>query len=374
MRLYQFFYIILFLAGGCRVTNNQREMTGSSNDYARGFHIEERNEWTRLTVFNPWAQAQNVSANYYLVDKEGVIADTLIGQNVIRTPVTRVVCLSTTHLAFLDALGVDEAVVGISGSRYVSGASYRKRLDAGMLPDVGYGQNLNYELMVSLHPDLVMIYGVGSEVTGNIQKLKELNIPVILVAEYLEETPLGKAEWIRFVGALFQKEPEAVDYFNRVKDEYGRLKQKLEGIQEKPKILVGSPYKDTWWVPGGNSYLANLIADAGGQYLGKENLSHESYAISFENALIWGNEADIWIHMGNMTSRAEIIAADSRFGELNVFVHGNIYNNIKRLGVHGGNDFWESGTVNPHRILNDLIAIFHPQYAEGGIYYYQEIK
>jgi len=274
----------------------------------------------------------------------------------------------------LDVLDETAAVVGISGSRYVSSEDVRKRMKAGKTPDVGYGQNLNFELMVNQKPDAVLVYGIGSEVTNSIQKLEELGIPVILVAEYLEETPLGKAEWVKFFGALFQKEKKAQEYFEEVEAEYQRLKKIAGQATKKPKVMVGSPYKDSWWIPGGNSYLANLIADSGGDYLGKNNASHESYVISFEHALAMANEADVWINMSNLASKKEILDTDERFKNFAVFNNGKLFNNIKRLSEHGGNDFWESGTVNPHLVLSDLIAIFHPGLVHHDLVYYHEIK
>lgn len=247
-------------------------------------------------------------------------------------------------------------------------------MESGEVVDVGYGRNLNYELIVNQHPEIVMVYGIGSEVTTYSRKLEELGIPVIMVAEYLEESPLGKAEWIKFIGALFEKEKKAEEIFNKTEQSYLELKKLVAQKTDKPKVLVGSPYKDSWWVPGANSYLANLIADAGGDYLGKNNSSHESYVISFENALAWGNKADVWINMSNLSSRQEILSTDERFKNFRVFREGKIYNNIKRLSEHGGNDFWESGTVHPDLVLRDLIAIFYPHLINNEMIYYQEIK
>jgi iron complex transport system substrate-binding protein len=120
--------------------------------------------------------------------------------------------------------------------------------------------------------------------------------------------------------------------------------------------------------------MANLIADAGGDYLGKENQSNESFAISFENALVWGSQADVWINMGNLSSKKEIRDTDERFENFNVFNEGRLFNNIKKLNPHGGNEFWESGTVNPHLVLRDLIHIFHPKLIQEEMIYYSEIK
>ncbi len=366
-------FSLLFLTGCSNLKSNQQEKE-NTNGYARNFQIEENGPVKKLTVYNPWEKAQNISLKYYLLNKKHAVPDSLSGKKIIRTPVERVICLSTTHIAYLDVLNETDAVVGISGSRYISNEKIRKKTAASEVVDAGYGQNLNFELIVSQKPDLVMAYGVGSEVTSYTHKLEELGIPVVMVAEYLEESPLGKTEWIKFVGALFEKEKEAGEFFNEVEQEYLALKKMAAGQPDKPKVLVGSPYKDSWWVPGANSYMANLIEDAGGDYSGKANPSHESYVISFEHALAWAGDADIWINMGNMSSKKEIHSADNRFANFGVFKNGRLYNNIKRLSEHGGNDFWESGTVYPHLVLRDLILIFHPALIDAEMVYYQEIK
>jgi iron complex transport system substrate-binding protein len=366
--------VVLFFYAGCSNTRNNENSSGSQNNRARGFEMEESAGITKLTVFNPWEKANDVSYEYFLVKRAMDVPDSLKGKKIINVPVERVICLSTTHLAYLDVLDENSAVVGISGSRYISNPEIRQRMDQGMVPDVGYGQNLNYELMVDLKPDLVLVYGIGSEVTSYAGKLQELGIPVVMVAEYLEESPLGRAEWIKFFGALFEKKQMAGEYFLKLEKEYNRLKALVSEQNEKPEVLVGSPYKDAWWVPGGNSYMANLISDAGGKYIGRNNPSHESYVISFENALAWSGRADVWINMGNLASKKEVIAADQRFKSFAVFNKGKMYNNIKRLSSHGGNDFWESGTVNPHFILRDLISIFHPGLIEEELVYYREIQ
>ncbi|MDD2381578.1 MAG: ABC transporter substrate-binding protein [Mariniphaga sp.] len=377
MRIFWLISIGIFLFYGCH-QHQPQESDPVANDYAQNFQIERNEDFTKLTVFNPWGKAKKISLEYYLVERNRSIPDTLAAQSIIRIPVKRVVCLSTTHIAFLDALEEIEAVRGVSGLRYISNSTLNDRLKREEVVDVGYGQQLNYELIVRLDPDLVMVYGVDSDVTGPVRKLEELGIPAIVIGEYLEESPLGKTEWIKFVGALFQKEKEAGVYFNRTEKEYNRLKSMVEANTRRnhvkvPQVMVGSPYRDSWWVPGGKSYLANLIADAGGDYLGKKNSSHESYIISFENALAWASEADYWINMGNLGSKKEIMASDQRFGKFRVYNQGKIYNNIGRMGIHGGNDFWESGTVNPQRILQDLILIFYPGLVEGELYYYKEI-
>lgn len=374
MQRFTIHFLLFIIITGCSVSNRQNQKITGSNKYAHGFQIEEKENLTKLSVFNPWEKAENISVDYFLLKKSSPLPDSLKNEKIIRTPVERIICLSTTHIAFLNALDETNSIVGVSGSQYVSNADMRTRIENGEVPDVGYGQNLNYEEIVSQQPELVMVYGVGSEVTSYTHKLEELGIPVILIAEYLEENPLGKTEWIKFIGTLFEKETRAANYFSEIEASYLELKEKIAEKTNKPKVLVGSPYKDTWWVPGGNSYMANLISDAGGNYLGKETGTNESYAISFENALAWGSQADVWINMGNLKSKKEIRTANERLASLKVFREGKIFNNTKRLSSHGGNDFWESGTVHPDWILRDLIAIFYPEIVETEMIYYEEIK
>lgn len=368
--------IIILFGGlsGCRFSQEKKLHEKSTNLYARGFELTKKGVVTELTVFNPWEKARNISQKYYLVPREAAVPDSLPEEKVIRTPVKRMICMSTSHLGFIRVLDEIQTVVGISGSSYVTDSVIRRQIENGHTVDVGYGQVINYELILKQHPDVVMAYGVGGEVSEYLQKLEDLGIHVVMNAEYLEENPLGKAEWLKFMAVFFGKEIQALEFFDRVEKNYLEIKNRAVHQRQKPRVMVGSPYRDSWWVPGGNSYMANLIADAGGEYLGRSNPGHESFVISFEHALSWGNKADVWINMGNLASKKEILSTDNRFDQFRVFHEGRIFNNNKRLSETGGNDFWESGTVRPDRVLGDLTQIFHPGVSEGEMYYYKEIR
>lgn len=372
---YGLVFFILVIMAGCNQDQKPRPERVSSNRYARGFEIKKLGPIEKITVFNPWEQASNISFDYYLIQEGATPPDSVDPKRIIYTPVERVVCLSTSHIAFLDVLGETEGIVGISGSRYVSTPAIRQKLGSGEVIDVGYDQGFNYELLLQKNPELVLVYGIGSEVSTQVRKMEDLGLKVFFVAEYLEEAPLGKAEWIKCLAPLFGKEKEAALFFNRIEENYLSLKKAAGWAGEKPNVMVGLPYRDSWWVPGGKSYLSNLINDAGGNYIGKENLSHESFVISFENALGWSTVADVWINLGMADSKAEILSDDERIGKFPAFNDGKIFNNINRVSPDGGNDFWESGTVYPDRILGDLIRIFHPGLLEGAeLVYYKEVK
>jgi iron complex transport system substrate-binding protein len=344
----------------------------SSNEYAHGFSISEAPSFVKISVFNPWEKAGDSRFDYYLVP-EGTKNDTL--KNMISVPVKRVICLSTTHVAFLSALGETDKICGLSGAKYVSDPGLNIRIERGEIPDVGYDQNLNYEMIVQLKPDVVFAYGVGSEIVGFINRLKDLGIPVVLNAEYLEQSPLGKAEWIRFIAPFFKKKEMGDSIFRSVTANYINLKKSVANCKTRPSVMTGMPYKDQWWVPGGKAYLATMLNDAGANYLWKDNPSDESVVISPEQMIVEAEHADFWIHTGFVTSLGGIAGFDNRFTKFAPYINNMVYNNDLRMSPGGGNDFWESGVIHPDWILKDLITIFHPEISGWQpFYYYRKLE
>ena len=362
--------LLFFVA--CRSKYVKDDTPAAGNDYAHGFSITDSSVYTKLTVFSPWESAGDIRFNYYLVP------ESYAGQpfkGAIRIPVRKVICLSTSHVAFVSALGEAGKICGVSGVQYISDSIVRERIEKDEIHDVGYDQSMNYELIVKLHPDVVFAYGVGSEVTGFLNRLKDLGIPVVLDAEYLEQTPLGKAEWIRFIAAFFDEENKGDSIFKAVEENYTALKAKVADCKQRPVVMTGMPYKDQWWVPGGRAYLAAMIKDAGATYLWRDNTSEESFVVSPEQMIVQGEKADFWIHTGFVNSLEGVAGFDGRFTSFPPYRNGKVYNNDLRMSPGGGNDFWESGVVHPDLILIDLISIFHPEIAgEHSLYYYRKLK
>ncbi len=357
------------------VNQPQNENKAGSNQFAQGFHIVKMGEITRLDIFNPWENARNFTYSYYLIPRNMAIPDSLVGREIIRTPVEKVVVLSTTHIGFIEKLGFESSITGVSGKDFVTNPIVRKGIEQGLVHDVGYDQNLNYELLLQMKPDLVMAYGIGADVAAHLSKMKDLNIPVVINAEYLEETPLGRAEWLVFTGSFYNQTEHAQLVFNKVVTEYDSLKNLVSGIIHKPIILTGLPYKDNWWVPGGKSYMANMIADAGGDYLWKDNPSRESFVVSLENAIVKATQADLWINTGQTNSIQEILGSDERFKIIPALQKKMIYNNNNQMNRTGGNEVWETGAANPQDLLRDLIHIFHPEIKTDSVFhYYQKLK
>jgi iron complex transport system substrate-binding protein len=345
--------------------NRTPHMTSASSlfpiSYARGFKIEKYSNYKKITVLSPWQKSQGVSFEYYLVPQHKEIPEELKGMQIIRTPIKKIICLSTSHIGFLNALNEIGSLKGLSGADYVSDTNVIRAIKNKLILDVGYEQGLNYEAILGIKPDAIMAYGVGGEVTGIINKLRDLNLNVIINGEYLEESPLAKTEWIKFVGSLYEKEKEASEYFTRIESNYNTIKIKVSGVRTRPTVLTGLPFKDAWWMAGGNSNLARLIDDAGGDYLWKDNQSKDAFVVSIEDVIIRAAKAKFWINCGTVNSIKELLSIDSRFYSFPQVTKKAIYNNNLAVNSGGGNDYWERGVVRPDLILSDLVKIFHAE-------------
>ncbi len=346
-----------------------RKFNAKSLSYAKGFTTEYSGSLTKLTVQNPWEQAKNIKFEYLLSDKPNN------NKSVIKTPVQKVVCLSTTHCAFISSLGRQSTIKGLTNTLLVNDTFLTKQIKQNKTINVGNEQALNYETILSLKPDVIFAYGVGPEVQSLYQKFSEWGIPVVIVSEYLESTPLAKSEWIKFFGYFYDASSKADSIFNQVEQQYLNYKKIGSKITEKPMVMSSLPWKGVWYMPGGESFMANFIADAGGAYLYADNHQRESINLSIERVMLDGQKADIWIHTGMAGALSDIQNADERLTKLPPFNNHHVYNNNRRQNAYGGNDFWESGVMNPQLILWDLIRIFHPEVsADTSLYYYQKLN
>jgi iron complex transport system substrate-binding protein len=303
------------------------------------------------------------------------VPDSLADLPFIKIPVQRVITMSTTHVAMIHQLGMAKTIKGASGTGFIYNPQIRSRIDAGEVLDVGYDQGLNYETIVNLHPDVLFMYGVEGSVRARSEKLLELGIPVVFCGEYLETHPLGKAEWIRFFSLFYGLEEKSELFFHRIDSTYRALSDQAAQMENRPRVLTGLPWKDTWYMAGGKSFAAGLIEDAGGSYLWSDNQSTEAIPLDLESVYARAVEADIWINPGAASDLNELRRFDERFSELPVLQNGQVYNNNKRLTTGGGNDYWESGTVRPDLVLADLIEVFHPELLLDHQYiYYRKLK
>jgi iron complex transport system substrate-binding protein len=348
---------IIFIVSGC-VDFEETEDLEITNEisYASKFYFEKSDTSKYLVISEPWPGA--TLKKKYKLDK----------------PLSRVVCTSTSHLPFIELLGMEETVVGFPNIDYVSSEVFRKRAEDDLLKDLGADGNINLEMLLSLNPDAVIAFDMGGE-ANSLDKIESSGIPVIYNSDFLEKTPLGRAEWIKFFGALFNKQSMADSIFRFIEAEYKELSEIGENFSEKPSVISGVVYGDTWFLPGGQNWSSVFFENAGAKYLYNQDTTTGWLELSFESVFEMGYKADYWIGTSSLNSKSDMLGQDGRYGSFEAFKNDRVYNYSKRIGPNGGYDFFESGYSRPDLILGDLIKILHPKSLPGyETIYFQKLK
>lgn len=341
--------------------------------YAGGFSLngKEGSESSLLSVSNPWQGTDSV-ASMIFIDKDGHEVPLSFPGQILNGKAQRIVAMSSTHVAMLDALGATDKIVGVSGIDYITNPYIQKHRDT--IVDVGFEGNIDYEALLSSNPDLVLLYGVdgANSMEG---KLKELQIPFVYIGDYLEENPLGKAEWIVAMGELIGERRKGEIVFKNIADRYEALKAKVaDSVIDAPSVMLNVPYGDSWFMPSSKGYMATLISDAGGEYIYNKDTGNVSAPIDLEEAYSLASQADFWLNTDRITTMAELKTKCPKFTDTRVFKNGYVYNNTKRANSAGGNDFFESGAVMPDVMLRDLVDILHPELSSDTLFYYQKLQ
>lgn len=342
-------------------------------EYTSDFRIDgaEGRESVMITVSNPWQGADSVKYQLFISRSGESAPDGFAGQ-ALDGEAKRIVAMSSTHIAMLDAIGEAGRIVGVSGLDYISNPNIQSRRDR--VADVGYEGNINYELLLSLEPDMVLLYGVNGASSME-PKLKELGIPFMYVGDYLEESPLGKAEWLVALSEVVGKREDGEKVFAEIPARYNAIKEKVaNSVTDAPTVMLNTPYGDSWFMPSTESFVAQLVRDAGGDYIYKKNTGNTSMPIDLEEAYKLTSEADMWLNVGMANSLAELRTMCPKFTDTHCFRSGNVYNNNLRTNAAGGNDYFESGVVKPDVVLRDMVKIFHPELIEEDFVYYQQLK
>lgn len=342
-----------------------------SPTHATGFEIRgcEEGNSTLIVVKNPWQGADDVE-QMLLIDRDGTFNTSGTDIQRIDHDAKRIICMSSSYVAMLSTIGKQEAIAGVSGINFISDKYVVANSDK--IGDVGYDNNINYEMVVALNPDLVLLYGVMGA-SGMESKLRELGIPYLYLGEYVESSPLGKAEWMVAVGEITGARDKAVEVFSTISERYTALATEVSlAAKERKQVMLNTPYRDSWFIPSEQNYIARIIRDAGGEPFTIAGTGNSSQPIDIEQAYIWASEADVWLNVGACNSLEELIRQNPKFADVKAVREKRVYNNNARQTTQGGSDFWESGVVRPDVILQDLVTIL--QGNEGELYYYKQLK
>lgn len=355
------FFILLCLLTSC---NSNPGKTSSGNDgtavemkYAKGFGIAHAADYTTVTVYNPWKPGE-IYDKYYLVKEEKTTVPE--DGHKVTIPLKSLMSNSATHLSFLEMLGELDKVTGVCNAGYIYNPTILQRVKEGRIADLGDAFNLDIENLLMLRPQAVMTSAYNAE-DENSKRMKQTGLTILYNIEWQEKSLLGRAEWIKFVGAFFDKEARADSIFNQVVEQYNAARTLTKDLKEMPAVVSGQDYRGTWSMPGGRSYSAQLYKDAGATYYyANDTTTSGSISSNIEEVLMNFNGADFWVGV-QASTLDELGRTDSKYKLFKAFKEGNVYNINKRSNASGGNDYWESGVARPDLLLSDLIKILHPE-------------
>ncbi len=370
-----FLLTIALLFTSCKKTDSNivREQNQNKVKYANGFSIYKNKNYYKLIILRGF-KSDTQKADYYLFKENEPIPDSLKKKQIIRIPIKKIVVTNTSHIPMLEAINAENTLQGFPNTRYISSVATRDLIKKGSIKDLGNEQAMNLELLLELKPDVLIGFGVDqpSKMYDNILKL---GIPVIMNADWMEETPLGRAEWIKLFGILYDKGEKADSIFHSIETNYDNLKKLAQNAVNQPTVMSGSLFQDIWYVPAGKSFLAQMFNDAHADYLWKDSEGNGSLALHIETVFAKAQHADYWIAPGNFTDYKRLTQQHALIKNFNSFEKKQIYSYAFQKNDYGGMTYFESSPLHPDWVLSDLIHIFHPEIAPNAtLYYFKKIE
>jgi iron complex transport system substrate-binding protein len=348
---------------GCKQINekNSTPFSASANSvkYAKGLEIYKYDGYSIMKITKPWPEA-TTGFTYILKEKNGIIPDSLKQFTVISVPIQSIVVTSTTHIPSLEMLNVENTLVGFPSTNFISSAKTRKRIDAGKVREVGNNESLNTEILIDMKPDVIVSFGINNS-NPTIDNLQKSGLNVLINGDWTEQSPLGKAEWIKFFGALYGLDAKANALFTTIENNYKNALVLIEKTTQKPTVLSGAMFQDQWYVPQGESWVSVFLKDAQSNYLWKETKGFGSLSLPFETILDKAQDATFWIAPGDFSSLKQMSDSNPHYAEFSSFKNKKVYSYAINKGAKGGIVYFELASARPDLVLKDLIKIFHPE-------------
>jgi len=367
--------ILLFSFMGCQNSKSPIKKNSTTNEvkHARGFSLKNYDDFSIVTVSNPWPNS-NKTFTYVLHKKNSIIPDSLKQFQHIQIPIKNIVVTSTTHIPSLEMLDVTDKLIGFPNLNYISSEKVRARIDAKKIKELGSNQSLNTEALIDMQPEVIIGYGIDNS-NPTLDNLQKSGLKVVLNGDWNEQSPLGKAEWIKLFGALFDKQNLANSLFKSIEHEYSTTLSLVKNSTQKPSVLAGALYEDKWYLPQGESWGAQFLANAGGNYLWQQTKGTGSLALSFEEVIEKGLNADFWIGPGQFTTLADLAKASENYTKFKAYKTKNIYTFSAKKGKTGGVIYYELAPNRPDIVLKDLVKILHPDLLPNHtLYFFQKLN
>jgi iron complex transport system substrate-binding protein len=361
---------------GCRQSHREGKKPSAGADiirHAKGLSIVPFGDFTVVRVTKPWPSAEKTFT--YVLAKQGArVPDSLKNFVSVKVPVKRIVATSTTHLPSLELLGVEASLVGFPNLDYISSEKIRALIKAGKVRDLGSNQALDTETVLDLNPDAVIGYGIdnNNRMLGNLSKA---GLKIVLNGDWNEQSPLGKAEWIKLFGALYGLEEKAEKIFSDIEKSYLQTRALAQQTATKPTVMAGAMYENTWYLPQGGSWGSIVVADGGGQYVWRDSKGTGSLSLPLETVLEKAHDAEFWIGPGQFTSLDEMRQTNAHYAQFAAFKTGKIYSFSSKKGPTGGILYYEWSTNRPDLVLKDVVKILHPELLPGyELYFFEKLR
>lgn len=375
--LFALLFTLVFISCKNETKNSTEPTTSSQKEsniiYAKSFEVSTYEGYKTITLKNPWPGTDK-TFTYALVEKTGSLQNPEDYDAVVQVPVKRIVVTSTTHIPSLEMLDEIESLVGFPDLNYISSEKTRDRISEEKITELGKNEDINTEILIDLSPDAV----IGFAIDGNnstFSTIQSTGIPVLYNSDWTETSPLGKAEWIKFFGLLFNKEKQADSIFKKIEKEYLNAKEVASKAVETPTVISGAMFKDIWYMPQGDSWAAKFIADANGDYLWKDSRGTGSLSLNLESVIEKGHNAEIWIGPGQFTSLAEIKNASQAYAQFKAFKEDQVYTYSMKKGPTGGVIYFELAPNRPDLVLKDHVKILHPELLpEYELYFFNKLE
>jgi iron complex transport system substrate-binding protein len=375
MRKFLFSLLVMLMFACQNKVQNTTDISIPNNEieFAKGLSIQNFDDFTIVSVSNLWPES--TLTFQYLAHKKGIqIPDSLQHLTAIEVPVQTSVVTSTTHIPGLTLLNVSESLVGFPNLDYISSPKVRAQIEAGTVREVGSNLSLNTEVLLDLSPDVLIAFGVDGQRESHLL-LQKAGIPVVYNGDWMEQNPLGRAEWIKLFGVLFDKQTEANALFNQIKNDYQEAKKLSQIVSKQPTVMAGSIYEETWYLPQGESWAAQFLKDANADYLWASSDGNGSLSLSFETVLEQAQNADFWIGPGQFTSYQAMLDSNPNYAYFKAFQDRKIYSFSSKKGKTGGVIYYEEASSRPDLVLKDLIKILHPDLLpDYEIYFFEPLN
>ena len=375
LRISLFLFLIFFISckQNDRFSRDAIAFSKNSIQYAKGLEIYKYNGFSIMKIINPWPNSKE-SFTYILQEKNGIIPDSLKQFSVIPIPLKSIVVTSTTHIPALELLGVENTLIGFPNTDYISSVATRKLIDVGKVREVGVNENLNTEVLIDIKPELIVSFGINSS-NPTLDNLQKSGLKVMLNGDWTEQSPLGKAEWIKFFGALYGLDSKANAIFSEIEKEYNSTLELAKKATTKPTVLSGAMYQEQWYVPQGESWASLFLKDAQSNYLWSNTKGSGSLSVPFEVVLEKAKNAEFWIAPGDFSSLKEMSDSNSHYNQFTSFKNKKVYSYAVNKGEKGGILYFEWSPTRPDWVLKDLIKIFHPELVPNHkLYFFQKLE